>query len=153
MVRVGEELDLDEIANAGTGKMQEVHGFVDPQLHRVHASWDDLQVPAGLREVAEETWNQLNLLADPGADTHEVHARLDDVRRAYGDFYADAEAVANSSIEAAGPAFLRATRQARAAQAEEEAAAAYAEASAPRKAYLKTRRLGGRVKRRLDGGE
>ena len=62
--------------------------------------------------------------------------------------------MASSSIEAAGPAFLRATRQARAAQAEaERRGGVRRRACATRKAYLQTRRFGGRVKRRLDGGE
>ena len=82
-----------------------------------------------------------------------MHAALDDLRRAYGAVYSDAEALANSSVEAAGPAFLRATRQARAAQAEAEALAALEEATALRKTYLRTRRAGGRVKRRLQGRE
>ena len=149
VVRVGEELDLREVADAGTGKMQEVHGFVDPQLRRVRATWDDLSVPDNLRDVAQATWDQLNLLAEPGGDTLEVHAALDELRHRYGALYADAEAFANSSVVAAGPAFLRATRQARAAQAEADAAAAYEAASPMRKGYLRTRRLGGRVKRRL----
>jgi len=149
VVRLGEELDLAEVAEAGTGKMQEVHTFVDPQLRRVRATWDDLSVPDNLREVAQATWDQLNLLAEPGGDTPEVHAALDELRRAYGAVYSDAEALANSSVVAAGPAFLRATRQARAAQAEAEAAAAFEAASPMRKTYLRTRRAGGRVKRRL----
>jgi hypothetical protein len=153
VVRVGEELDLVEVANAGTNKMQEVHGFVDPQLRRVRATWEDLSVPNHLREVAQATWDQLNQLGEPGGDTPEAHAALDELRRAYGALYADAEAFANSSIVAAGPAYLRATRQQRAAQAEADAAAAYEAASPARKAYLRTRRAGGRVKRRLQGGE
>lgn len=149
VVRVGEELDLDDIRNAGTRVMQEIHGFVDPGLHRVRASWDDLAVPHGLREVAEETWTQLNVLAESGGSDAAAHDTLDQLRRAYGDLYAQAEAMAASSVQAAGPAYVRATRQARAAEAEEAARAAYDDASPPRKAYLRARRLAGRVKRRL----
>jgi hypothetical protein len=149
VVRVGEELDIAEISNAGVGRIQEVHSFVDPQLRRVRATWDDLDIPATLREVAEETWEQLNQLAEPGGDTTDVHIRLDQLRKAYGELYADAEAFASSSIDAAGPTYLRETRRARALQAKEDAEAEYAEASPTRKAYLRTRRAGGRVKRRL----
>lgn len=152
VVRVGEELDLTEIAHAGTGRMQEVHGFVDPQLHRVRNGWEDLSVPDDLREVAQATWDQLNLLAEPGGDQPEVHAALDELRRSYGEVYADAEAMAHSSITAAGPAFLRASRQAAAERAEAEAAAALQAASPGRRAYLRSRRLAGRVKRRLAKG-
>ena len=149
VVRVGEELDVAEIANAGVGRIQEVHSFVDPGLRRARADWRDLDVPAYLREIAEETWEQLNQMAEPGGDGTDVHARLDQLRRAYGELYADAEAFASSSIDAAGPTYLRETRRTRALQAREDADAAYAAASPPRKAYLRTRRLGGRVKRRI----
>ena len=152
MVRIGEELGLEEVTNAGTNKMQEVHNFVDPKLHRVRAGWDDLTVPGGLRDVAEATWDQLVLLAEPGGDTPETHRRLDELRRAYAALYAEAEALTRSSIDAAGPAYLRATAEDRAAQEEAERQAAYAAAGATRKAYLRTRRAAGRVKRRLDGG-
>ena len=149
VVGVGETLGLADVTNAGTGRMQEVHRFVDPELHRSRTTWDDLSVPTALREIAEETWQQLDLLAEPGGDTPEVQARLDVLRRNYGSLYAEAEALAWSSVEAAGPAYLEATDRA----AADEGDATYAEASGPRRAYLRTRRVAGRVKRRLrDGG-
>lgn len=151
VVRVGAELDIAQIGLAGTAKMQEIHAFVDPNLRRVRATWDDLLVPANLREVAEAAWEQLNLLAEPDGETAEVHQTLDELRRAYGAIYADAEAMANSSVVAAGPAFLRATRQARAAAVQREAAEAEAAASPLRRAYLRARRFAGRVKARLRG--
>ena len=153
VVRVGEELDLDHVRNAGTRVMQEIHQFVDPQLHRVRASWDDLNVPADLREIADETWNQLNSLVEPGDDpaaAARTFATLDELRRAYGDLYAQAEALASSSIDAAGPAFLRATREQRAQDAEEASRRAFEESSAMRRFYLRMRGLVGRVVRRID---
>ena len=145
VVRMGEELELPEITNAETPMMQEVHAFVDPQLRRVKHTWDDLSVPDNLRELAQGTWEQLNLLAEPGGDVPGVHDKLDELRRAYGDLYAEAEALARSSVEAAGPVYVRDQERARA----EEAAAAYAAAGPVRKSYLRSRRVAGRVKRRL----
>ena len=40
-------------------------------------------------------------LAEPGGDTPDVHALLDEVREAYVAFYDEAEAVAQSSVIAA----------------------------------------------------
>jgi hypothetical protein len=153
VVRVGEELDLDHVRNAGTRVMQEIHQFVDPQLHRVRASWDDLNVPSGLRDIADETWQQLNSLVEPSDDPEQVaktYATLDELRRAYGELYAQAEALASSSIDAAGPAFMRATREQRALEAEEHSRRAFEESSAMRKLYLRVRGLVGRVLRRID---
>lgn len=150
VVRVGNELEIDEVKNAGTRVIQEIHQFVDPQLHRVRASWDDLSVPADLREIADETWQQLNNLVEPGDDVAKTHAALDELRRAYGDLYAQAEAMASSSIDAAGPAFLRATREQRARDAEAAARRSFEESSATRRFYLRVRGLVGRVMRRID---
>lgn len=145
---VGDLLDLSEIKHASTQRMQEIHDFVDPDLRRVRRTWDDLDVPAPLREIADATWTELNLLAEGGNDVAATHARLDDLRTAYAALYSEAEALAAASIEAAGPAFLRATRAARATAAEAAAQAAYEAASPSRKVYLRTRRVAGRARRR-----
>ena len=54
-------------------------------------------MPAALRELAEETWQVLDGLADEGGDTAEAHAASDQLRVAYGEMYADAEAFAHST--------------------------------------------------------
>ncbi|WP_164519559.1 sulfotransferase family protein [Nocardioides ferulae] len=150
VVRVGEELGVEQIALARMRDMREVHEFVDPSLRRVRATWDDLSVPRPLREIAEAAWEQLNLLAEPGEDRPEVHAALDDLRRGYAAMYAEAEALVDSSIVAAGPAYARAQRQARAAAAAREAE--QQEAATPKgPAVQRARRAAGRVKRRLQG--
>ena len=84
-----------------------MHQFIDPDLKRVQTTWDDVEVPARLREIAEETWRGLSKLAEPGGDTPDVHALLDEVRESYVAFYDEAEAVAQSSViarPARGPA-------------------------------------------------
>ena len=78
-----------------------MHEFVDPDLKRVPATWDDVEVPARLRELAEETWRGLSKLAEPGGDTPDVHELLDEVRAAYVELYDEAEAIAQSSAVAA----------------------------------------------------
>jgi len=43
-----------------------VDAFVDAGLRRSAPSWDDLDVPDGLRAIAEDTWGHMNaLVADP----------------------------------------------------------------------------------------
>jgi hypothetical protein len=148
VVRIGEELGLADVTDAGPGRMQEVHRLVDPERRRVDATWDDLSVPTALLDLAAATWEQLDRLAEPGGDQAAGHPRLDGLRRDYGRLYAEAEAMAGSSIDAAGPAYVRALREGEAAAA----GAAYDAATGPRRAYLRTRRAAGRVKRRLAGG-
>jgi hypothetical protein len=99
--RLGQALDLEAVKAATANDIRKVHQFVDPDLRRVQATWDDLAVPARLRELAEETWTGLGKLAEEGGDTPDVHALLDELRAAYAAFYEEAEAVAESSVIAA----------------------------------------------------
>ena len=99
---LGERFDLQSVKRATPNDMRIVHNFIDPSLRRVQLTWDDIAVPARLRELAEETWRQLDALADPAHDTPRAHEALDELREAYGDFYADCEAVTESTAAAAG---------------------------------------------------
>jgi hypothetical protein len=99
--RLGQELDLEAVKSASANSIRAVHQFIDPDLKRVRTTWDDVEVPARLREIAEETWRGLDKLAEPGGDTPDVHALLDEVRESYVACYDEAEAVAQSSVIAA----------------------------------------------------
>ncbi len=99
--RLGQELDLRRVQEASANDIRKVHQFIDPDLRRVQSTWDDVEVPGRLRELAEETWRGLGKLAEPDGDTPDVHALLDEVREAYVGFYDEAEAVAQSSVIAA----------------------------------------------------
>lgn len=98
---VGVRFGLDSVRKAHTNDLRQVHDFVDPALHRVQLTWDDVEVPARLRELAQESWTHLDRLADPDGDTPALHSTLDELRAAYADFYAEAEAIAASSAIAA----------------------------------------------------
>ena len=74
-----------------------MHQFIDPDLRRVQLTWDDVEVPARLRDIAEESWAALDKLADDGGDRPDVHATLDEMRAAYASFYEEAEAIASST--------------------------------------------------------
>ncbi len=146
VMQVGDDLAIAQIGLAGTGRMQEVHGFVEAD--GITATWEDLDVPVGLREVAQRAWTQLDALAEAGGETPEAHRALDETRRAYAALYADAEALAASTITAAGPAYVRAARIARTSSAVPGTPAE----SAFQRSYRRMREAAGRVKRRLQGG-
>lgn len=99
--QAAEQLDLRKVKGATANDIRRVHNFVDPSLRRIQLTWDDVPVPRQLRELASDTWEQLNVLAEPDGDTAKTHAELDLLMAEYTRFYADAEAVANSSIVAA----------------------------------------------------
>ena len=99
--RLGQELDLETVKGASANDIRKAHQFVDPGLKRVQTTWEEVPVPARLRELAEETWTALGKLAEPAGDTPDVHALLDELRSAYAELYDEAEAIAQSSIVAA----------------------------------------------------
>ena len=98
---IGQQFDLFAVKRASANDIRRVHQFIDPDLRRVQLTWDDVDVPARLRDIAEESWQALNKLADEGGDRPDVHASLDEMRAAYAAFYEEAEAVASSSSLAA----------------------------------------------------
>ncbi len=110
--RIGEGFDLQSVKTAGTHDIRRVHQFIDPSLHRLRLTWEDLEVPSRLRELAEETWEQLNKFAEPSGETLVSATVLDSLRHEYTELYAEAEAIAKSSINAARMRADRATADA-----------------------------------------
>ena len=98
---VGQAFDIDAVKSATANDVRRVHQFIDPTLRRVQLTWDDVEVPTRLREIAEESWQHLDRLADEDGDTPEVHEVLDQLRTAYADLYEEAEAIAQSTALAA----------------------------------------------------
>jgi hypothetical protein len=101
VMHVGEHLQLQHVLHAKSEQIRDGHRFVDPGLRRVTQSLADLQLPPKLHDLTGQTWTELNKLADPGGDTAEVHRTLDQLREAYVDLYAEAEAISRSSVVAA----------------------------------------------------
>jgi hypothetical protein len=88
------------VRDASAQSMREVHGFVDRTLSRSRPDWGDMKLPTALRAQADEVWELVSQLADPGEEPS-VAGRLDELRNAYTELYAEAEAIAQSSIAAA----------------------------------------------------
>ncbi len=98
---IGRDFDLAAVQTAQANDIRAVHSFIDPGLRRVQLTWDDIEVPPRLREIAEESWQHLNSLAEPEGDVAAVHDTLDELRTAYASLYAEAEAIASSTALAA----------------------------------------------------
>ncbi|GAA1159438.1 sulfotransferase family protein [Nocardioides aquiterrae] len=98
---IGQAFDLDAVKSATANDVRRVHQFIDPTLRRVQLTWDDVEVPDRLREIAEESWQHLDRLADEGGDVPAVHEVLDQLRAAYSELYGEAEAMAHSTALAA----------------------------------------------------
>jgi hypothetical protein len=88
--RLGEQLDVPRLASVD--RVPEVDAFVDPTLHRHRTTWGELDVPAPVRDLAEQVWEQVQTQDEAG---------LDASRAAYRTLYGEAEAIAQCSIMAA----------------------------------------------------
>jgi hypothetical protein len=66
-------------------------------------TWSDIGVPHQVELLTEDVWKQFTGLAVSGGDAAESHADLDRSREAYHRFYAEAEAIAQSTIHALRP--------------------------------------------------
>ncbi|HEX6655408.1 MAG TPA: sulfotransferase family protein, partial [Candidatus Limnocylindria bacterium] len=95
--RLGRQVELPDLATAE--RRPAVDQLVDPSLHRNRARWDGLEVSEPLRALAEQSWELVQRLVHE--DGAEVRAELDAARAEYRRLYADAEAIASSSVVAA----------------------------------------------------
>ena len=101
--RVGAGLGSPVLAALDRQDHPAVERFVDPSLHRNRVTWEDLSVPASVRALAEDVWQEVARLAVTEADATGSLAALDASRDAYRRLYGEAEAIAQSSITAAKP--------------------------------------------------
>ncbi len=111
VARVGDELGLGVLRDLSDEAAAEIDEFVDPGLRRIRTGWDEIDCPTEIRELAQEAWEQLCVLAARGGFDTEAQARLDAVRERYAAVYDDAEALAQSSTEAARRAGARQARR------------------------------------------
>ncbi len=115
VARVGRVLDLAVVRDAPAVAIRDVHGFVDRGLSRSRPQWGEQRLPATLRAQADEVWELVSRLAGDEPDERAVAERMDAIRAAYLDCYAEAEAIAQSSIAAAARSAKRAPSAAAAA--------------------------------------
>lgn len=90
--RVGEQLDLTYNADLSDGAPHAVDEFVEPSMRRSQLTWDDIRLPAWLRETGQEVWDLLGALVDDPADVAAL-ARLDELHAEYDERYAEAAAL------------------------------------------------------------
>jgi hypothetical protein len=101
MRRAGALIGSAPLADASPERFPEADSFIDRTLHRNRVGWDAHDVPARVREIADDVWDLLLQLAAEGGDTPAVRASLDAARERYLAMHAEAEAIAQSAIVAA----------------------------------------------------
>jgi hypothetical protein len=103
VARTADTLDLPQLRDLPPETVAAIDELVDPSLHRQREGFADLGVPPLVRQVAEPVWEQLVALTEPGEGGAEVRSALDASRSTYHAFYADVEAIAQSSLHALRP--------------------------------------------------
>ena len=101
MSDTAEALDLSLRRGFDPAGARLVDDFIDPGLHRVQATWDQIDAPQRLKDLAEEVWGEVGRLADAHGERSASHEALDRLRRGYRDLYEESEAIARSSTQAA----------------------------------------------------
>lgn len=89
--RVGAQLGLDEVAGVGDGP-HPIDDFLEPSMRKSQLTWDDIRVPAWLREMADDVWQTLGRLVESPDDVTEQE-RLDTIGADYRERYAEAVAL------------------------------------------------------------
>jgi hypothetical protein len=113
ITRIAAPLGIDSMADIGPDQRAAVGSFVDPTLRRSKPGWDDVDVPARVRDMIEDVWATFGELAKPGGDNADVRHALDAARLHYRGYYAEVESVAQSSINAVRPRKKAAAKPAR----------------------------------------
>lgn len=153
--QLGLDLPVDDPQRAAA-----LDDFLDPGMRRSQLGWDDIVLPAWLRDLAEDAWTQLGALVDDPADAA-ASARLDELRAAYDGRYAEAVALTLDEARhrerrgsAAGAAKLRGRlREERARRQALEAAASSPGAGGLRAAAQRTKRALGQIRGRSRSGK
>jgi hypothetical protein len=104
IARAAEDLDQPLLKNLDAATVAQIDAFVDPTLHRQKVTFSDLGVPTSAVEITERTWDHFVALAQPDGDDAEGEKRSDALRSEYHDYYAEIEAIAQSSLHALRPA-------------------------------------------------
>ena len=96
--RLRDDLGLRYDTDLTPGSRHPVDDFVDPTLRRHTVTWDELDIPAPLQEVAEEVWAAQLVLAGAGGSDPEAEKRLDESAQRYSAVLRDAQAISHDAL-------------------------------------------------------
>lgn len=99
MIELSRRLDISYDADLGSGEPHEVDQFIDVDLRRSRLTWDDLDVPAALREIAETVHRNLIALAADPDDPLAIESN-DEMRREYDRLHQHADALVRHATAA-----------------------------------------------------
>lgn len=101
LTALAEDFGLRYDVDVAAGEPSAVDDFIDPGLRRHQVTWEELSVPADLRDVAQRIWEDLEALAK-GRGVDETASRDLDVQgERYRQLFASAADIAHDALEEA----------------------------------------------------
>ncbi|MGZ8744715.1 MAG: sulfotransferase family protein [Nocardioides sp.] len=97
------------LAGADGAAADRLDEFIDPTLRRHEPTWDGMDMPAELAELAEGVYGSMCALADSDGRDDDAHARMDDLWERYSRHMMTAQAVARDTTLAAARSARRST--------------------------------------------
>lgn len=97
--RAGEQAGLTYNADLSTREPHDVDGFIDAKLNRSAITWDDIAVPAQLRDLADRTWEAMNTLVDSPSSADAIET-LGGLQEEYVELFDFSEAIAMDATTA-----------------------------------------------------
>jgi hypothetical protein len=118
--RAGKQAGLTYNADLRTAAPHDVEPhpvdqFIDAKLNRSAITWDDIAVPAQLRDLADRTWEAMNTLVDEPSSADAI-AALSGLQEEYVELFDFAEAIAMDATTARVAAGRRDVRRKKDAQ-------------------------------------
>jgi ElaB/YqjD/DUF883 family membrane-anchored ribosome-binding protein len=96
---LADDLGLTYDVDVAGGEASGVDDFIDPDLRRHAVTWDDLEIPEGLRDLAQAVWDDLLVLqAGHGADG-DASADLDLQSERYQELFRAAADISHDALE------------------------------------------------------
>jgi hypothetical protein len=124
-------------ADLGTREPHPVDDFIDPALRRHQVSWDEIEIPASLRVVADDVWEAVSRLSrdqKPEGDPSDPSRVFDALSARYTQLFRESVAISHDAM-------VQARDDARRAGAQEALAKAESTGLGPTPARLEDRPL------------
>lgn len=99
LVRLAEDLGLTYDVDVAGGEASPVDEFIDPGLRRHQVTWEELQVPAELQDIAQTIWDDLAVLEAAHGVDETASADIDAQAERYARLFAASADIAHDALE------------------------------------------------------
>ena len=96
---LAEDLGLTFDVDVAGGEASPVDEFIDPGLRRHQVTWDELEVPAELQDIAQRTWDDVVTLAAAHGTDAAASADIDTQAERYTRLFAASADIAHDALE------------------------------------------------------